>query len=424
MTVFLIGAVLLAAIALAFVLPPLLRKDEDNTRQVARDDLNLAVLRDQLRELDADLAEGLIEQAAYESARHDLEQRVAEEVQPDTAIQMSGKRNRAVAIAIGVAVPALAISIYLALGSPDALDPTQQIAANENAHEVTPAQVEAMVAGLAERLRSKPDDVNGWNILARSYAAMGRYPEASKAYAHLITLVPNDANLLVDYADTLAMSLGKSLQGEPEKMVARALQIDPKNIKALSLAGSAAFERREYANAATQWRKILALVPADSETAQSITASINEAQSLSGQPVSPQPPVAQAAQGGAVSATAAQPGKAAGRIQGTVELDPALRGQVADTDVVFIFARAANGPPFPLAVLRKQVKDLPTAFSLDDEMSMMPDAKISSFPQVVVGARISKSGNAKPEAGDFEGLTGAVVPGTGNVNVIIKTRRQ
>jgi cytochrome c-type biogenesis protein CcmH len=192
MTVFLIGAVLLTAIALAFVLPPLLRKSEDNSRQVVRDELNLAVLRDQLRELDADLAEGLIEQSAYESARHELEQRVVEEVQPDIAVPVAGKRNRSAAIAVGIAVPILAVSIYLAIGSPAALDPTQQVAGNEGAHEITAEQMEGLVAGLAERLRNQPDDVTGWSILARSYASMGRYPEATKAYAHLITLLPND----------------------------------------------------------------------------------------------------------------------------------------------------------------------------------------------------------------------------------------
>ena len=423
MTVFLIGAVLLTALALAFILPPLLRKDDFGTQQMRRDELNLTVLRDQLRELDADLAEGLIKQAAYDSARHELERRVAEEVQPDTAMPKKGKRNTATAVAIGVAVPILALSIYLAIGSPDGLDPMRQVAASENAHDITPEQMEGMVAGLAERLRDRPDDVNGWNILARSYATMGRYADASKAYAHLVTLVPDDADLLVDYADMLAMALGRSLLGEPEKLVERALRIDPKNVKALSLYGSAAFERRDYANAVAHWRRIIALVPADSDTARSVAGSISEAQKLSGQPVPIQPPVAVARQGAAVSPIAATPGKTAGRVQGIVELAPALRSQVADTDTVFIFARAASGPEFPLAVLRKQVKDLPASFVLDDDMSMVPDAKLSNFPQVVVGARVSKSGNASPVAGDFEGFTGAVVPGTGNLKIIIETRR-
>jgi cytochrome c-type biogenesis protein CcmH len=220
------------------------------------------------------------------------------------------------------------------------------------------------------------------------------------------------------------MSLGRTLQGEPEKVVERALLIDPNNVKALSLYGSAAFERRDFAKAAIHWRKILALVPPESETAKSIIASINEAQSLSGQPAPAQPPMAQAAPSGAPSAPAASSGNAAGRVQGTVALDPALRAQVDDSDVVFIFARAASGPQFPLAVLRKQVKDLPAAFSLDDDMSMVPEAKLSSFPQIVVGARVSKSGNASPVAGDLEGVSAAVVPGTGNLKIIIDKRIQ
>lgn len=413
MTVFLIGAGLLMAVALAFLLPPLLRKQE-TADHVQRDQLNLAVLRDQLRELEADREAGLIEQAAYESARHELERRVAEEVLPQSAVQPSDNGKRWAAGVVGVAVPVVAVSVYLLIGSPEAMDPAQQQVAaahQQNSHEVTQEQIEGMVASLAARLQNEPDNIEGWHMLARSYNAIGRYKQAADAYAKLVQLVPNDSNLLADYADTLAMALGRTLVGEPEKLAAKAVEIDPQNIKAIALWGSAAFERKDYAAAAQRWQKVLSLVPADSDVGKSISGSIAEAQRLGGLPQTAQvqPEAPKAAAGGA-------------KVTGTVDIDPALRAQVADTDTVFIFARAAEGPRFPLAVLRKQVKDLPASFELNDSMSMMPEAKLSSVPMVVVGARVSKNGSATPAPGDLEGVTAPVAPGAANLKITINRK--
>lgn len=412
MTAFLIGAALLLAAALAFVLPPLLRK-EQATNNVQRDQLNLAVLRDQLRELEADLAAGTIDAAAYESARHELERRVAEEVLPAVGTQTTAANKRWSVAAVAVAVPVLAVSLYTLVGEPAALDPAAMAAAEQqNSHEISPEQIEGMVASLAQRLQNEPDNVEGWNMLARSYNALGKYDKAAEAYARLTKLVPDDAALLADYADTLAMAMNRSLIGEPEKIVARAVQIDPKNVKALALWGSAAFERKDYAGAVERWKTLQALVPAESDIARSIAGSIAEAQNMMG--VKPDAAVAKL-EAPKAAATGA-------KVTGTVELDASLRSQVSDTDTVFIFARSAEGPRFPLAVLRKQVKDLPTAFELDDSMSMMPEAKLSSVPMVVVGARISKTGSATPAAGDLEGVTEPVAPGATNLKIRINKR--
>ncbi|NMM05039.1 c-type cytochrome biogenesis protein CcmI [Polaromonas sp.] len=427
MIAFWIVAVLLMAGALLFILTPLLRKDEVAHLHALRDEVNLMVLRDQLHELDADRAAGTIDAAAYESSRQELERRVAEDVQPGTKLAKTVPRKNAVGLLVGLSLPVVAVSLYFLLGNPGGLDPAQTSAPKEAAHEVTEEQIQAMITGLAQRLKDSPDDVQGWSMLARSYNALGRFGEAADAYARLVKLAPGNADMLADYADTLAMSLNKSLQGEPEKLIARALEVDPKNIKALALAGSAAFERRDYPVAITQWKKILAIVPADSDIARSTGDSIGEAQTLAaGKPATAPAPLAVApAPTNPPTATApSAPAAAAAEVAGTVELDAALRAQVADTDTVFIFARAAQGPRFPLAVLRKQVKDLPTAFVLDDSMSMVPDAKLSSFPMVVVGARVSKSGSATPTAGDLEGLTEPVRPGAKNLKIRIDAQRK
>lgn len=419
MTAFIIVAALLIAGALLFILPTLLRKTAVTTPHALRDAVNLTVLRDQMRELDADLAAGTLDAPGYEKSRQDLERRVVEDVQASTANTALSSNTPWVAVVIGLAIPSVAISLYLLLGTPAGFDPTQVAAPKNPAHEVTQEQIVTMVATLAQRLQSQPDDAEGWSMLARSYTALSQFGDAAKAYAHLVELVPDDAGLLADYADALAMSLNQSLQGEPEKLIARALLLDPKNIKALALSGSAAFERRDYQAAVMQWQKIIALVPPESDIARSTLASISEAQSLTG--ASRAAPIPAAVPS---ATTAASTVAAASAIAGTVALDPALRSQVADTDTVFIFARAAQGPRFPLAVLRKQVKDLPTTFVLDDSMGMMPDAKLSDFPMLVVGARISKSGSATPSAGDFEGLTEPVRIGANDLKIQINSQRK
>jgi cytochrome c-type biogenesis protein CcmH/NrfG len=174
------------------------------------------------------------------------------------------------------------------LGTPKALDPATLVAqpspGQAGQAAVSPAQIEAMVARLAEKLKTQPDDANGWRMLARSYETLRRFDQAVDAYRHLLQLAPNDADALVDYAVTLAMSSGQSLSGEPEKLIHRALAIDPGNVQALALAGSAAFERRDYAQAIQPWRKILAQAPADSDIARSIAASIAKAEALAAAP--------------------------------------------------------------------------------------------------------------------------------------------
>ncbi len=204
------------------------------------------------------------------------------------------------------------------------------------------------------------------------------------------------------------MAQGRTLQGEPEKILLRALTIDPDNVKALLLAGTAAFNRSDGAAAVRHWERVLELLPAESDMIQRVQASIAEARSLSGSPSG--------------KAQIAKPAQAqGGRVSGMVRLAPELAGKVAPGDTVFIFARAAEGPRMPLAILRKRGSDLPAQFTLDDSMAMAPQLKLSAFPNVVIGARVSKSANASPQPGDLQGLSGPVKVGDGKVSVVIDT---
>lgn len=424
MTGFLIIAVFMTATALAFIVPTLLGKQKTSGYRTLRDQVNLAVLRDQLRELDRDLASGTIDAHAYDSARRDLEQRVSEDVKPNPPADESASNGFAQAIVVGVAVMAGSAALYTQLGQPAGLHPVQVTATNESSRDGAPNDANAAIEQLAQLLKAQPENIEGWTMLARSLNAMHRYVDASRAYKSLTTLVPNDPQLLTEYAGSAAMAQGASLQGEPEKILARALAAGPGNTKALSLSGSAAFERGDYAAAITLWRKVLALAPADSEIVQVANANIKEALAAAAVGKGPLLAVAPTA-----SQEIAQPlveessATAATRVAGTVELDPALRSEVNDTDTVFVFARASAGPHVPLAVLRKQVKDLPFSFVLHDAMSMMPEAKLSRFSSVVVSARISKSGNATPQSGDLEGAVSAVRPGAKDVKIRISARR-
>lgn len=395
MTAFVALALVIAALALALLVRPLWTR---RGAAASRRDLSLAVHRDQLRELDADLAAGTLAQADYDRARMEVEKRALEEAGVAEAPPKKSLPPRVIAAAVAVALPLLAIVVYLAVGNLRALDPRQVAAAQPGMRDI-----EAMVQQLADRLEKNPDDAEGWKMLGRSYSVMGRYPEAVRAYSRAAAKAPRDADLLAELADALAMARGQNLQGEPEELVLRALQIDPKNLKALALAGTAAFGREDFGGAVRHWSQMLAEVPAGTEDARAIQANIDEAKALAAQ----KKPDAQKKSQGMAALT------------GTVSISPKLAGQVSPDDTVFIFARATDGPPMPLAAVRRKVRDLPYAFRLDDSMAMTPAAKLSGQAKVRVIARVSKSGTATAQRGDLQGASAAVASDARGVAVVI-----
>jgi cytochrome c-type biogenesis protein CcmH len=390
MTVFwLVGAALAAAV-LVLVVRPLLKAS--GAPAVSRSDANISIHRDQLRELDADLRAGLLAQADYERARRELEARALAEA-GGGAERPAPARGRGVAWAVGVGVPVLAAVLYLLVGSPGALFP------QSDPHAITVQQLEVMVERLATRLRESPDDIEGWKLLGRSYSALGRFPESATAYAKAAVLEPRDAQLLADFADVLAMAQGQRLEGEPEKLIARALELDPKNLKALALAGTAAYARKDYATAAAQWEKMLPLVHPDSEDARAIRANVQEARALAG--------------------IKEEKKEATRAVKGTVSIHSKVKSNASPEDTVFIFARAVEGPPMPLAVQRVKVRELPVAFALDDSMAMAPGMRLSAHPRVVVVARVSRTGSPAAQPGDLQGASAPVANDASGVAVVI-----
>lgn len=403
MTAFWISAALLAAVVLAWVLRPFVRPSRDSAAP-GRAHSNLTLLRDQLAELDQDLASGVLAREQHREARDELERRALEEGRAvGAAAGERGSNGWRTTLVLAIVIPAAAALLYAQLGNLDALREPRRTQA---ADQVTPEQVERMVANLAARLEKQPDDVRGWTMLARSYMLMQRFDAATRAYARLAELMPNDADVLVDYADALAMTQERNLAGKPLELVGRALAIDPNHWKALAMAGTEAFDRKDYAAAIAYWERMRTGVPAGSEIAKSVEASIAEARALAGGV----PPAA---------ATRSDAGAGAAKVSGRVQVSPALAASVAPADTVFVFARAPAAGKLPVAVLRREAKELPFAFTLDDTQAMAGNTKLSSFTEVVVSARISRSGNAAPQPGDLQGNSGPVKVGATNVAITI-----
>lgn len=429
MTSFLILAGAMIALALAFVLPALVRRHKDD-EQSLRARANVLIYRDQLAELDADMKNNSISREQHDAGRREIERRVLEDTLAslNEAPPESGGRGKWLPIALSVIIPLAAVGLYLKLGTPQVVAP--QMAASDGGaaqagasqggdspHGTSFDKIREMAAKLAERLKQQPNDGEGWAMLARSYRVLGQFKEASEAYQHAIKLVPGDAQLLADYADALAMSQGQTLEGEPMRLIEQALKLDPNNLKALALAGTAAFDGKNYKLAIGYWQKAVKLSPPDSEFTQSLQSSLQEAEALaSGKPLPQNLPNIMPAQ---PAQEAAAPASGNARLSGKVSLAPALAGKVSPGDTVFIFARAESGPRMPLAIMTKKASELPVEFTLDDSSAMAPNFRLSNFDKVVVMARISKSGNATAQSGDLEGSVGPIASTSSKINLKI-----
>jgi cytochrome c-type biogenesis protein CcmH len=248
--------------------------------------------------------------------------------------------------------------------------------------------------------------------------------EAVGAYKKAMDLKPKDAQVMADYADALAVSNNRSLDGEPTRLVLAAVKLDPNNVKALALAGTIAFNQGDFKQAASHWENAVRNADPASEFTKQLANALNEARQRAGLPavdalagLAPPPAAPAATASPAPGPTpAAQTGEAV--VSGRISIKAGLQG-VSPDDVVFIFARAPSGSKMPLALLRKKVSDLPLDFKLDDSLAMSPAANLSSVSQVVVGARVSKTGQAMPAPGDWQGLSAPIAVGTRNLKLEI-----
>ena len=399
MITFAVIAFALLAGAVAVVLWPLLRRAP--AQAPAREQSNLEIHRDQFAELAHDVEAGALGAQGYEQARDELHRRVLEEAAAPAARQAVAPGKLA-PVLVAFFVPLGAIVLYLHLGNLGGFLVPRHPAADLSS--ISADEFKDMTAKLAARMQQNPGDAEGWTMLARAYRAMNRFPEANAAFKKAVELRPQDADLLSDYAESLALAAGRSLAGEPTRLLERALKLAPRNSKVLTLSGSAAFERKDYRAALGFWGAVLQQPDVSPELAQALQKGMDEARArMTGKP----------------AVADARPAGGRERVTGSVQLDAALRAKVQPDDTVFVFARAADGPRMPLAIAKIRVADLPYRFSFDDSSAMMADMKLSRFSEVVIGARVSKSGAAAPAAGDLEGTSARVKPGRTGVIVTI-----
>jgi cytochrome c-type biogenesis protein CcmH len=412
MTLFVSLALLMLAIALAFPLLPLLR----GRHAPSSDSADLR----RLRALEEAHAAGVIDDDEYQVKRQSLAPGAA-------AVAPPPARRLAVTVALVLALllPAGAIVLYRINGDPRALDPAQHVAAGAPGHadgiEGAPADMEAAVAGLVAKLEANPDNSSGWALLGRAYQSMGKFAEARDALKRALDLESGNHELTVEYAQALALSgEGRRIAGESRALIEGVLKADPDHQRALWLIGISDYQAGDYTAAIAAWNRLLPALPPESDIAASVRTQIAEAQRLGGSN-----PAAGAGSTAPPTDTPPAPGPSTPADQGprltvSVSLDPALQDRLDPAATLFVYARAENGPPMPLAIQRLPASALPARVTLDDSMGMLPSMKLSMFEKVVIGARISSSGNAQAQSGDLQTLSdGIEVSRTTPIDLVI-----
>ena len=456
MTLFMLIAALMLLAALAFVIFPLLRA----SRGAEPDHETLTVLADSIRELDAERASGSLSPAEYEASRRELERQALEaDIVLAERRHVDRRAGWSVALIAGIALPLLAVVVYVGVGQPSAILASSSDARAGVDHE----RVDDAIVALSRRLKTNGNDGAGWVLLARAYLAGNRAADALAAYRKATVLLPDDAAVLVEYANTLAIANNRNLTGEPEELVERALEIEPDNLNALALAGVVAMQHGNRPLALTHWTRLQRLLDPASEDGRRIaelvarasgdapdTAPMKQVEAAkptgsaaahpdgvtTTQRVPAEHPVGVTPTGPGTTAAAAPASASAsasavadagvgggggggGEIRGTVTIASELASKVAPGDTLFVFAKAANGPPMPVAVMRTRAGEWPVQFRLDDSSAMVAGMTLSSFPRVDIVARVSRRGSADSQPGDIEGHLANVSSGSTGVHVVM-----
>ena len=395
-TAFVFSAALMLIVALAFVLPPLLRASSGSAT---------GDVRRKLRALEQARVDGVLSDAEYAAKRVAFGEALVASVESKSA---PARSQLMVALVLALLLPAGAIVMYRLVGAPQALDPAAVAAHEAPASSDHGGDMDKAIASLVDKLKQNPNDAGGWALLGRAYRATQHFDEARDALKHAYDLAPDEPDVLVEYAEALALANPQhNIAGEPQALLEKALKIDPQNQHGLWLSGIAESQKKNYPAAIAIWNRLLPLLPKDSDVLASVKKQIAQAEALrDGRTPPPDEELAATDAPASTDAAAPQSAPAATddgpHIAVNVSLDPKLKNKVAPTDVLFIYAKAANGPPMPLAIARLTAGQLPASVTLTDGMGMLPSMKLSQFPQVIVGARISKSGTAIAQSGDLQ----------------------
>lgn len=391
MTSFLIPAALLLILVLVLLLRPLFFPEKESA--TSRRQMNAAIYREELDKLEADHLAGRVDDDSYEQTHAEMRQRLFQDTDEADDLAVLGSPKKTI-IGICLFVALLSAGFYFYLGD------ASRIAEKNAEKPMTQESVERMVTEFAAKMEKEPDNLKGWAMLARSYRILGRNAEAANAYARAGSFIDSDPQLLADYADVLAANANGNFAGKPQQLINKALALDPNNLLALWLAGTAAFNAQNYKAAVQSWEKLAIQLPPDTDEARAIASSIAEARNKGG------------------LAPASAPAISKQGVSGQVGISSALQSKVKTGDILMVIARKP-GERMPVAVLKTAVTVFPISFVLNDSLAMSPNALISQLPEVSVEVRISKTGMAMPESGDLISAPQTIKVGTTNARLLI-----
>ncbi|MNF55786.1 Formate-dependent nitrite reductase complex subunit NrfG [compost metagenome] len=366
---------------------PVLRGRKAQTEE-DRTSLNVALYQERLDELETQRASGTLTAEHYDDGRAEA----ARELLADTEGADNGRASRlgkVLPLAAAVLVPLLGFGLYLHWGASDKVELTREL-------REQPRSIEEMTSRLERVVEAQPESAEGWYFLGRTYMAQDRPADAARAYEQAVKRGGREPELLGQWAQALYFASQKKLTPEVKALTEEALKADPNEITSLGLLGIAGFEEGRFQDAIKYWERLITQLPADDPSRGALQGGIDKAREKLKE------------SGVAVEEPAAAP--AGAQLKVRVDLAATLKDKVQPGDSVFIFARATSGPPMPLAVKRMTVADLPVEVSLSDADAMMPQLKLSNFPQVQLVARISRSGNAT--AGEWIGSSSPLSTGT------------
>ena len=410
MTVFWLLIGLLILIALAILLPPLWRQ-----RTVAAADMdsrNIAIAKTRLAELQAQLATGALTEEQYQEQRAELELALVDDLDIATG-NAAPAQGRWIATVLAILLPLVALSFYGGLGTYQAVEPTPEMLGSTQNAVPNIEEMKKMVEKLAERMKTHADDAEGWTMLGKSYKYLQQFPKAADAFGKAYALLGEQSEIMLLYADALAFANNEQMDGKPAELVFKVLAREPDNVTALWYGGMAKAQTGEAAEGVKLWRKLLMLLPPNSQAQQEVQTLLSklEASVPGGVPASAPEKAAASASTAAVALTI------------NVSLAPELQSAVVANDTVFVYAQAISGPKMPLAIVRKQVSDLPLTVILTDAQAMMPAMKLSNFADVKLLARVSKSGEAITQAGDLLGSVESAATGDKTSHSIVINSR-
>jgi cytochrome c-type biogenesis protein CcmH len=394
------------ALCVALVFLWVLLRERKPVTQASQAKANAKVYRDQILDLDREHDSGHISDQEWQQSRDELSLRLLEDTSAvDDPAAKAEKPAIWTAVVLAVALPLGSMGLYMWVGQPEALNPM----AAKTPDQVDPKDLAKMAQTLAEKLQAKPDNLQGWVMLGRTYRTLENFDAALKAYDSALKLSADD-DLKLERIEIIAMQRQGQFEGEPWNVIREVLQRDPQHFGALLTAGSASYAEGKFADALRYWEQARKPLDANNPDLEGLENAIAAVRDRLGMPPAKSSPASS-------STSAVTSGL---NVTGQVNLSASLKSKASPNDVVFIYATPANGDRMPLAIFKTTVSQLPLNFTLDDSSAMTPDRKLSAAGEVMVKVRVSKSGNAMPQSGDLSGSLGPVKVGAKGLKLEIK----